>query len=162
MKRPLLLLIAALVVTTITAQTRAHAEAPPGIQAGEQCTPDCTPDLDAARVSEPARRGQLPPATTPTVWLAVLLCVVVTTLGFVVAAGRVRKYSHSSAVREAQMLQEWAIGAAQARKRMESSAQSAVHSRPEPKVATAKRSPIAPIALATADCYWTYQARQLG
>lgn len=154
MKRLLLLLIAALVVTSIAAQTRAHAAALPRIQAAEQCSPDCTRDL-----SEPPQRVRPSPAATPTVWMAVLVCMTVTALGLLVAAARFGKYRRSSEAREAQMVQEWAIGAALARKRMESGRQTAAHSRPEPKVATAKHSPIVP---RTADCYWTYRARQLG
>lgn len=154
MKRLLLLLIAALVVTSIGAQTRARAAALPRIQAAEQCAPDCTRDL-----SEPPQRVRPSPAATPMGWMAVLVCMTMIALGLLVAAARVGKYKRSSAAREAQMVQEWAIGAALARKRMESSAQTAMHSRPEPKVATAKRPPIVP---RTADCYWTYQARQLG
>jgi|SRR5215469_14068760 len=151
MRRLLLLLLAALVITTIAAQTRAHAATLPGIHAAEQCPPHCTADL-----SEPPQRARPPPAATP-MQLAVLVCMTMTTLGLLVVAARVHKYRRSSAAREAQLVQEWAIGAALARKQTGSSAHTAVHSRPEPKAATAKRPPIVP---RTADCYWTYQARQ--
>ena len=136
MKRLLLLLIAALVVTANPAQTRAQGAALPHIQA-----------------------MQPSPAATPTAWMAVLVCMTVIALGVLVAAARLSKYRRSSAAREAEIVQEWAVGAAVARKRMACSPQAAVHSRPEPKVNTAKRPTSVP---RTADCYWTYQSRQPG
>lgn len=160
MKRLLVALLAAFVVTAIAPHTRAHAAALPSLQAAGQCTANCTPDLYAAGASEPGQRVQPPPAQKLTVWLAVLLSMSVTTLGILVLTARVRKQKLLSAAREAQMLQEWAIPAALARKRLDGAAPTVVPSKPEPTVVTEKRSPKAAIAAQSADCYWAYQARQ--
>lgn len=165
MKRLLLLVMAASVVSTVTVQNTAHATALPPAQGAVQCAPRCATDSYAVGVSasEPQPPLHATPAERSTFSLAFFLvhddggawrC------SLVCSSPRATALEHSS---RSTSLQEWAIQAAFARKRKHGGGtQPAAHSQREPKAITSKRSANAPVASRTSDCYWSYQARQLG